>query len=259
MHRAIILIAFAVALLSARSVTASESPSANKKATILFGTSKSADNFIGIWERLIYTEAFSRLNMRVQFIQMSLRRSSAAAENGDIDAEAPKTWSHGNEYPGLIRVDEPVFEISLDIYTANPSLKPNSLDAFPRNLNVEFRRDVTDCRDALQAVFSPDRISDIASSEQGLRKLIAGRTDLYCDAGVAIAYILSKSKDGEFASVRKVSNIGRPVPLYTYLSKKDAALAPRLTAVLKQMKTEGLFERYKVQAAEQTPVESKKR
>jgi len=48
-------------------------------------------------------------------------------------------------------------------------------------------------------------------------------------------------------SVRKVISIGNAVPTYPYINKQNADLAPRLAAVLKQMKAEGLIETYRMQ------------
>jgi hypothetical protein len=48
------------------------------------------------------------------------------------------------------------------------------------------------------------------------------------------------------SGVRKLLNLGRPLSLYPYLHMKHSALAPRLAAVLKQMKAEGLVERYRI-------------
>jgi hypothetical protein len=45
-----------------------------------------------------------------------------------------------------------------------------------------------------------------------------------------------------------VAPIGDAIPTYPYLYKTHADLAPRLAAVLKKMKEEGLIENYRVQA-----------
>jgi hypothetical protein len=42
--------------------------------------------------------------------------------------------------------------------------------------------------------------------------------------------------------------LGEQIMLYPYLHKKHVALAPSLAAVLKQMKADGSFERYREEA-----------
>jgi hypothetical protein len=61
--------------------------------------------------------------------------------------------------------------------------------------------------------------------------------------------VLQELQQPEFkgANVRKVVSIGKTVPTYPYVNKKHAELAPRLAAVLKQMKAEGLIEVYRKQ------------
>lgn len=240
----LITVAFAVCPASA-----SEAPSpVTEKTTILFGTTKSEDNYFGAFERLVYKEAFSRLHLQVEFIKMSMPRLDAALEHGDIDIEAPRKWGHLQEHPGLIRVEEPVGEVSFSIYTANPAIRANDLHAMSRDLNVEFRRGIDDCGDALKEVFPVERVSDVATVAQGVMKLLNRRTDLYCDVDVAVAYIKSKLKKDQASRIRRVQGLGTPFPLYVYLSKKNEATAPRLATVLKQMKAEGLFERFRDQA-----------
>jgi hypothetical protein len=248
MRRRLIWLTFAAIFLFAFPMAVGAAPIADERATVLFGTSKSPDNFLGIWERLLYTEAFSRLNLHVQFIQMSLPRLDAALERGDIDVEAPRQWEYLFQFSGTVRVEEPVVEISFGIYTANPAVQENDLHAMPRNLNVEFRRGIDDCEVVLKAVFPAERISDVATVEQGVMKLVTGRTDLYCDVDYAVMYAKSKLERAKSDSLRKVAKVEQSIRLYTYLSKKNEALAPRLAEVLKQMKEEGLFERYKIQA-----------
>lgn len=224
----------------------------DERRTILLGTTKSPDNFIGIFERLIYTEAFSRLHLQVDVIQMTLPRLDESLLSGMIDVEV-REWWYIDLHPELIlRVDEPVFSVSFGVYTANPDLQEQAVESLPRNSNIEFRRGIYECEKAIKEIFPEERISDITTPEQGMRKLISGRTDLYCDVDLAVDYIRGRSKTQEFSSIRRVSEVGTPVRLYTYLSKRNAALAPRLNAVLKEMKAEGVFERLRMQARQKS-------
>ena len=45
---------------------------------------------------------------------------------------------------------------------------------------------------------------------------------------------------------RRVADVGS-FPVYPYLHKRHAELAPRLAAALRQMRAEGLFERYRAE------------
>jgi polar amino acid transport system substrate-binding protein len=76
--------------------------------------------------------------------------------------------------------------------------------------------------------------------------LLTGRVDYYCEIDAAQSALYSPEFKG--ASVRPLLTIGDRIVLYPYLYKKHAELAPRLAAVLKGMKAEGLLERFRHEA-----------
>ena len=81
-----------------------------------------------------------------------------------------------------------------------------------------------------------------------MKKILAGHTDFFCDLDNAVLTVLTDPEFKGGSRVRKLLDFGRPLSLYPYLHQKNAALAPRLAAALKQMKTEGLIDRYRVDA-----------
>lgn len=220
-------------------------------APFVIGTTKSETNFAGAWERLVYAELFSRLGLGITFVKLPLPRLNVELQQGNIDAEMPRTLADGAAYPDLIRVDEPVFIFAWGIYTANPKLQADKLEALPSYLNVEYRRDNVACENALKSIVPADQLSHIVLPIQGLRKLASGRTDIYCDVDMAVLNELFQSKTDDFSAVRKLFDLENAMPLYLYLSKKHASLAPLLTAALKKMKSEGLIERYRIRAQQE--------
>jgi polar amino acid transport system substrate-binding protein len=199
------------------------------------------------WVTLIYTEAFKRLGMPMQMEYYTLARREALVEEGIVDGETSRVYSYGDSRPYLVRVEESLIDLSFALFAANPSLQLKRLEDLQSNKYlVEYRRGMLLCEKTLKGVVPPEWISDVPTQGQGLQKLIAGRTDLYCDLEV---YVLQELQLPEFkgANVRKVISIGNAVPTYPYLNKQHADLAPRLAAVLKQMKAEGLIEAYRQQ------------
>lgn len=233
--------------LATQSYASSASASAGG-ALITFGTDQPETNFVGKWQRRIYTEAFSRLGMRVSFAQFPPPRLNAEVNSGSIDGEVTRTYEYGNANPELVRAEESVFNIVFAIYTANPSLQAEGLKSLPANAIGEYRRGVLGCENALKPVVAAAQLSDILTTEQGLKKLIAKRTDFYCDIDLAVLNEMTGSKISEFAATRKLFDVGISTPLYPYFHKKNAALAPRLATVLKQMKAEGLIDRFRSDA-----------
>lgn len=199
------------------------------------------------WVRLIYDEAFKRLGIPFQLEHFTLARRAALVQEDRIDGETSRILTYGDTRPHLVRVEESLIDLGFSLYTANPALRLERLeDLRSAPYLVEYRRGILICENTLRKVVPAERLSDVPVQQQGLKKLIAGRTDLYCDIDV---YVLQELQSSEFegASVRKVISIGAAVPTYPYLHKKHAALAPRLAEVLKQMKAEGLIEAYRRQ------------
>jgi hypothetical protein len=201
------------------------------------------------WVTQIYTEAFKRLDMPVRMEHYTLARRAALVDAGVADGETSRVYSYGDNKPNLVRVEESLIDLGFSFYTANPTLRLERFeDLRATNYLVEFRRGILICENTVKQYVAAERISDVPTQEQGLKKLVAGRTDLYCDIDV---YVLQELETPELKAhrknVRKVISIGKSVPTYPFLNKKHAELAPRLAAVLKQMKAEGLIEAYRLQ------------
>lgn len=216
-------------------------------APIVLAADGDASTYGSRWVRLIYDEAFRRLGVPFQLEHFTLARRAALAEAGRIDGETSRIYSYGDSHPHLVRVEESLIDLGFALYTANPALRLARIEELrSTGYLVEYRRGIKICEDNLRPLIAAERLSDVPTTEQGLKKLAFRRTDLYCDID---AYVLQELQSPEFkgAEVRKVVSIGNAVPTYPYLNKKHAALAPRLAAVLKQMKAEGLIEVYRLQ------------
>ena len=81
--------------------------------------------------------------------------------------------------------------------------------------------------------------------DDGIRVVLLTRHAGEIDAALQSAL---HSPEFKSAAVRPLLTIGDRIVLYPYLSKKQAELAPRLAAVLKGMKAEGLLERFRQDA-----------
>lgn len=199
------------------------------------------------WGTRVYIEIFRRLGMPLQLEHYSLARRTALMEEGMTDGEAARVYAYGNGRPHLVRVEESVLDFSFALFAANPGVRLDRLeDLRSSSLLVEYRRGILLCENTLKQWVPAERISDVVTLQQGLKKLRAGRTDLYCDLDVLVRQEL-QSPEFKDAAIRKAIGVGNAVPTYPYLHKKHAALAPRMAAVIKQMKAEGLIEAYRRQ------------
>lgn len=200
------------------------------------------------WVTLIYNEVFKRLGIPYQLEHYTLARRAALVEEGAADGEVSRVYSYGDNRPDLIRVEESLIDFGFSFYSANPAVHVDRLeDLRATNYLVEYRRGILICENAVKQFVPAERISDVPTQQQGLKKLVAGRTDLYCDIDVYVLQELASPEFKDAPKVRKVISLGKSVPTYPFLNKKHAALAPRMAAVLKQMKAEGLIEAYRLQ------------
>ena len=207
-----------------------------------------ATTYYGFLFRKVFAEAFRRLGRPVEVVDYPLPRLTSMLEKGQIDAEASRGASYGQAHPQLVRVDESLVDARWVLYTARPGLQIASLEDLARlDLEGSWRRGVLVCEQALKPLLPSDRVYDVTEADLGLNLLLAGRTDFYCDVDVNMDEKLRLPRYRGARHVRELWVLGNS-PLYTYLHPRHAALAPRLAQVLRDMKAEGLVERYRQEA-----------
>ena len=223
-------------------------PVPTRPAPFVLGLDAPPDSYPFRWLTSIYAEVFKRLGIPFQLESYALKRQGVHIEAGVIDGEAARAYGYGAAQPNLVRVDESVTELHLALYTAHPSARLQRLEELSSNgMQVDYRRGILLCENTLKPWVPPDHLSDVATYEQGIKKLMAGHTDAYCDFSVNVLSATHAPGIPKATGVRKLLDIGDAVPTYPYLHRKHADLAPRMAAVLKQMKAEGLIEAYRLQ------------
>lgn len=205
----------------------------------MFGTS---------WSLRIYTEAFKRMGIPLQANFYPLARRAALVDEGAIDGDVARVHDYGAAHPNLVRVEESVMDFDFALYTGNPTLQLKRLeDLSASGLQAEYRRGILLCENTLKPLVPPERLSNVTSEQQGLKKLLAKRTDVYCELESVVKQGLASPELKGATSIRKIVTIGH-LQTYPYFNKKRADLAPRMAATLKQMKAEGLIDAFRQQA-----------
>jgi hypothetical protein len=226
---------------------AQPAPAARPTQTIVFSADAPADTYAFKWFTLIYTELFKRLGLGFRLESYALKRQGLQSESGAVDGEVNRAYGYAATQPNLVRVEEPIIDLTLALYTANPALRLQRLeDIADSKLLVEYRRGILLCENALKPLTGLDRLSDVVTYEQGLRKLLTQRTDLYCDFTLNIMVATHTLDLDGMGRIRKVLDITK-LPTYPYVHIKHTELAPRMAATLKKMKAEGLIETYRQQ------------
>ncbi|MBI4986436.1 MAG: hypothetical protein HZC24_14105 [Rhodocyclales bacterium] len=227
----------------AHSQTAQASP-----APFVMGFDENAKVFGTNWSLRIYTEAFKRLGIPFEANFFPLARRAALVDEGAIDGDAARVHGYGAAHPNQVRVEESVMDFDFALFTASPTLRLDRIEDLPGSgLLAEYRRGILLCENKLKSLLPPERLSDVTSEQQGLKKLLAKRTDVYCELESVVKQALASPELKDATGIRKAFNIGH-LQTYPYLHKKRADLAPRLAATLKQMKAEGLIEAFRLEA-----------
>lgn len=238
-----------ISLVAAVSPALSQTPAVPAKSFVM-GFDGDPESYLYRWATLVYVEAFKRMGMSVTFAGFTLTRRSALIEEGAIDGEGSRIQAYADAHPELVRVEEALIDFTFSLFSANSKLRAQRPEDLPANAAVEYRRGILMCENTLKKVIPAGRLSTIASTDQGIKKLQAGRTDAYCDIDLYVTEALHSTELRRGAKLSKLFDIAS-VPTYPYLAKRHVDLAPRLAATLKQMKAEGLLDSYHKQVERQ--------
>lgn len=216
-------------------------------APFVLGTSQAEDTYSGKLQRRIYREAFRRLDVPLEFSVMPLQRLTISTDQGVVDGDVARVASYGASHPELVRVDEPVYDVVWALFSTNTAFELDSLAALSsKGWRATYLRGVGICERALKPLLPPDRLSDVTSDAQGFSMLKLGRTEVHCTADLSALTLQYTPEFRDVDILHKVVEIG-VFPLHAYLLRRHADLAPRLAAVLRQMRTEGLIDRYRAE------------
>ncbi|NRD73978.1 hypothetical protein HQQ94_12165 [Shewanella sp. VB17] len=196
---------------------------------------------------LIYTEAFSRLNMDFSYIVVPVIRASKMADFGSIDGEMSRVFTYGEKHPDLIRVEEPISNWQISAFTYDPSIKISSWhDIQTSQYKVEYYRGTFGVAKRLSNHISAEKLTDSSDPIHSLRKLERGRIDIFINTTALTKDLLATKEfiDNKIITAALLDNI----KLYCYLHKRHSDIAVKLANIFRDMKLEGLFESYLQQA-----------
>jgi len=228
-------------------------PSAAADKMILVGTEGVKNSMYGKWLTLVFTEAFRRLGYELQYDGYPAARASAMSESGQVDGEISRVFEYQEAHPNLIRVGEVLYSTKFVAFAAKPGIVLHGWKSLQNTTyRVDYRRGVKLSESELTLVVASEHLSDVTTAEQGLKKLIKRRSDLYVDVEFTIVEAINDLNQDKFdVSVLYQAGIMQEVNVHAYLHKKHAALVPKVAEILKTMKQGGLFKHYFEIALEQ--------
>ena len=219
---------------------------------IVIGTHQPTTTFQGRWVRRIYNEAFRRLDMPLAIAIYPLQRLTVMLDLGQIDGDIARVHGYAAAHPQAIRVEEPIYAMGWGLYAVDPAPPIATMaDLAGTPLRAGYLRGVAICEARLKEQLPAEQVVPLTTEEQALNMLQSGRLNVYCGSEYTM---LDLSLSPQFKTVkpRMLVKLGESMPLHPYLHRRWAGLAPRLAAVLRQMREEGLIERYRVESLKET-------
>ncbi len=189
-------------------------------------------------------EALRRLGLGFRLVNQPSERSLQAADQGEVDGEGLRVAGLEAQYPQLVRVPEAYVGISFV--------------AFAHGAGVTLDRGWDSVRQHRVAFISGWKLFEahagdaravhkVERAEQLFEMLAHGHVDLalYTRAdGVALVRRLGLDRIAPLAPALK------DVDMFLYLHRRHAALAPRLAQTLRDMKSDGSYNRILASLAE---------
>jgi polar amino acid transport system substrate-binding protein len=181
----------------------------------------------------IVRAAYGRIGMEVQVEPLPNERGIVSADAGDTDGDTIRMAGIEGRYPNLVRVPEPVLNYETIAFTSGLEFKVKGWESLrPYSLCV------------IRGMKLAEKGSEgmhrelVSGSELVMRMLAAG----HCQVGIlgeAVWLEVDRLGTGPFRALEPPVEI---VPVYHYVHRRHAELAPRLAEALKAMRRDGTID-----------------
>lgn len=195
------------------------------------------------YAELVYVEAFHRLGMNFSYQVYPPKRCGVVVNSGRVDGEPGRVGLYNQKFPNLIRVEMPIIRLRVVAFAIDPSIRLEGWDSLQGTIyHVESILGSHASGMQLPKVVAPDRLSQVVTVKQALKKLQAGRTDIFVGTeGLVLPLLQTEEFIG--SNIVPVGEMQDSL-YYPFLHYSRADLVPKLAGVLAQMKEEGLLEKY---------------
>ncbi len=211
---------------------------------IVLVTQKPQDSPAGKFLNLVYTEAFKRLGMVFVYKTYPAKRCSVMSDSGKVDGEVSRIYSYNEVHPNVIRVEEPHWSSGFIAVAVAPSIHLDGWESLKKtDYTVNYRLGIKGCEQNLPKVVKPERLGIVYDISQGYKRVLLGRTDIFIGSEMDVVSLLES--DEFMNSKLKIVGVMEKFTGHAFLHKKHKELVPKLSKVLKEMKKEELFEKYR--------------
>jgi len=193
----------------------------------------------GFMDRVAF-EAFKRINIKLESVQLPAERALINANTGIIDGEMSRISGLILRYPNLIKVNEKIMDWEFVVYSDKDITIKSSWDSLkPYSVSI-----INGWKILEKNIPANVDLIKVKNTEQLFGMLNLKRTDLI---------IYEKWGGLQYLRTNKITNIKLIQPplivkeMFIYLNAKHKTLVPRLATVLKGMKQDGTYQKIKNQ------------
>ncbi|MBV1959925.1 MAG: transporter substrate-binding domain-containing protein [Pseudomonadales bacterium] len=193
------------------------------------------ENYEGLADKVM-KEALSRVGFDLKVVVLPAERSLLMAKSGGVDGELLRTRGIEPNYPDLIRVAEPVADVEFVVF----SLQPDNQIKDWASLKDKTIAVVTGMKIIEKNIPEGSHVSKVRNTSQLFAMVKNGRVEYAAFVrDIGESFLKVNGIKGVFASHSALSS----VPTYTYLNEKYRDLAPKIAQSLREMKSDGTFQK----------------
>jgi len=196
----------------------------------------------------IYSNIVEGLGYKLKIAVLPAIRLAMQTKIGAIDGELIRMSGYGDKHPHLTRVDEPVFEFTVAIYSSDKGLNMVSWEDL-KGLNVGYRRGVKVVENELTKIVNDNNLVQFTDVPRALRMLSIKRLDAYAGVESLTDNYLMKQPENIGSKIFKVSTPKKD-SAHLFLGEKFSFLAPKISIALRHMKHSGKYDEIKKQPDE---------
>lgn len=186
---------------------------------------------------LILREAFRRAGLKIHLRRVPTARAGPLANSGREDGCGPRIASYSEHFPDLVPIRESALTFEFVAFTTRAQLSVGDWRQLGDYTVGHLTGSVILARNSRKYAGS---VTSVRSVRQLFSMLDRGRIDV---AIIERWTGLHAAKQLGLKNVRMLRPALARKPMYFFLNRRHAALAPRIAAALREMKADGTYDR----------------
>jgi ABC-type amino acid transport substrate-binding protein len=222
-------------ILIAATLAAADCAHAQSGRELVFGTSHDENSPLFLYASAYLQQLCTESGHRCALQRLPGRRAEAMLAAGSIAGEVGRVKGYILKHPDYVRLDEPFVVSRTRIFTRTRK-DITSWESLAKNVRtVSYKRGVFLYQQRLEALQPAIQPHDVQSESACLQMVLAARDDacVFDDGGISADARALLAQGHSSASVEDL-------PLYIYLGKDSAALAPALSDATRRLAARGV-------------------